>query len=278
MINPRILLALPLILTLACSSKKKEETKAPAETKVAVAPPTGQGEPTGLAEGPHKIERTPLEKQMRKSAAGETFEWKLVDGIEIKDESLKQVYVSRGSFFVSFKAEVLVGDQDCLIRWKTELIEGPTGRGDSVNSIEGVVPARAGETLTLSGVVALSDKDAAKVGSASAGYWTLCGDATPEPSALDFEITETKAEQIKLGNAFDLHYSVLQVQSKVGKSASKQRCHFDLVAEDIDAEGYTLNRDFATYSLSANDSGQAKIRRNTGPPRAPSSRASHSRT
>lgn len=253
--------ALALLSFAACSSKKKDKSAEPGKVSSPTQATATSHAPTGLAEGPHKIVRTRLQKQIRKSARGETYEWQLLDGIEVTGESIKQLYVSRGSYFVSFKAAIQVADRDCLIRWKTELIEGPTGRGPSVESISGAVPARAGESLTVSGVVALSDKEASKVGSASAGFWTLCGDALPRPSALDFAITKTATEQIKLGNAFDLHHTVMEVQSNLAKGIAPSRCHFNLVAEDVNAEGYTLNRDFSTYSLAANTSGQVKLRR-----------------
>jgi hypothetical protein len=252
--------ALALLSLAACSSKKAKKSTAtePAEGEQTA---TDQAAPKGMPPGPYKIERTQLRTLTRKSAQGETLQWKSLDGIEVSDEGLKELYLSRGSFFVGFKATVKAAEQDCLIRWRAELIEGPTGRGPRVGGATGVSSARAGETITLSSNIALSAEDAQRVASASAGYWTLCGDDLPPVSAFDIAITNTGSEEVALGNAVMMQYTVLDLQRKAEKNAAPTRCHFDVVTEDIDAEGYTLNRDFASYSLGPAGTGQVKLRR-----------------
>lgn len=254
-----IVTALALACVLACSSKKEKKSPTPEPTKGEPAA-TDQAAPKGMPPGPYKIERTQLRTLTRKSAQGEILQWKSLDGIEVTDESLKELYLSRGSFFVGFKATVKVAEQDCLIRWRAELIEGATGRGPRLGGATGVSSARAGETITISSNVALSDKDAQRVASASAGYWTLCGDDLPPVSAFDISITNTGSEEVELGNAITLQYTVLDLQRKAATGAPT-RCHFDVVTEDIDAEGYTLNRDFASYSLLPAQTGQVKLQR-----------------
>ncbi len=253
--------ALALLGSLACSSKKDKRNPAPDVVQDTVATNQGQAAPTGMPPGPYKVERTQLKTLTRKSAQGETLKWDSLDGIEVTDESLKELYLSRGSYFVGFKATVKAAEQDCLIRWRAELIHGPTGRGPRVGGATGVSSVRAGETITLSSNIALSAKDAQRVASASAGYWTLCGDDLPTVSAFDIAITKTGSETVEVGKAMTLQFTVLDLQRKADTSAAPKRCHFDVVTEDVDAEGYTLNRDFASYSLRAGQSGQAKLQR-----------------
>ncbi len=197
---------------------------------------------------------------MRKGQDGETREWGLLSGIEVSDEHYKVVYQSRGASFLSFQGSVKVAGTNCLVHWKAQFLESETGQGESFASLEGMVPGHKGQSMMVSGILELPPEQASKIGSASVGYWTLCGDALPTPSVFDVVITETKAEQIKLGTLFNLHHTLVRVKSK-GKASKERRCYFDLVVEDVDAEGFTLNRDFASFSLVPGANGEAKIRR-----------------
>ncbi len=249
------------VLLLGCSDSQPAASSSSDFPVPQTAPPAVQKPaPEPLADVPRTIARTPRPSMMRKGQDGETREWALLHGIEVSDEHYKVVYQSQGASFLSFRASVKVAGTNCLVHWKAQFLESETGQGELVASVEGTVPGHKGKSMMVSGILELPPEQASKIGSASVGYWTLCGDALPTPSEFDVAITETKAEQIKLGTLFDLHHTLLRVKSK-GKASKKRRCYFDLVVEDEDADGFTLNRDFASFSLFPGTNGEAKIRR-----------------
>ena len=84
----------------------------------------------------------------------------------------------------------------------------------------------------------------------------------PKPSVFDIAITETAPEQIKFGKSFDLHHTRLAVKSNIARTGkAPERCYFELVVEDADKDGFTLNRDFASFSIRPGASSGAKVRR-----------------
>ncbi len=252
------------MLTLACSSKKDGESssspaisnESPAVPQKLATPPKSTG--PVMAPGPYKIARTALKERLSTTRDGQQLHWQELGQIEVSGEEFRQVYRSRGKSFVSFKAELKAAG-NCLVDWRVELISGPTGRGKSLAQISGLVPTREGESLTVSGVVAVADEDLPSLASASAGYWTLCGDEIPSPNLQALKIESALGKQIKFGPAIDIHHTEFKIS---GKAPDKQRCFFEIVAEDSDESGFTLNRDFASFSVdSSKESSTALLRR-----------------
>lgn len=237
-----------------CSPKKSADKEQPAK------PPTpAKAEPESRLGPASKIERTQRPTLARKGPDRTTQSLKLLGGIKVSEEGLSQLYTSRGKVFIGFKAKVKALEQDCLLEWKAELIEGDTGRGTSVSAVSGRLALEANSEQVVSAVVGLSPEQAAMIGSASAGFWTICGEAMPSPSALAVQITETTSEQVKFGSSFKLQHT--RVKTKPLAVPAQTRCYFDLVAEDINKAGYTLNRDFARYSLASGKPGSVLLRR-----------------
>ncbi len=212
-----------------------------------------------MAPGPYKIARTALKERLSTTRDGQQLHWQELGQIEVSGEEFRQVYRSRGKSFVSFKAE-LKAAAHCLVDWRVELIAGPTGRGKSLAQISGLVPTRKGESVTVSGVVAVSDEDLPSLASASAGYWTLCGDELPRPNLQSLKIDSALGKQIKFGTAFDIHHTEFKIS---GKAPEKQRCFFEIVSEDTDESGFTLNRDFASFSVDSNTESSTVLLRRT---------------
>ncbi|MCP4448975.1 MAG: hypothetical protein GY811_27120 [Myxococcales bacterium] len=265
----RLLLASVLLAGVSsCSSSKNSSEDTPrspkkdSHQKPATAKPVAD---TGkaLPDGTRTIERTKLSSIAHKDLDGESRQWTAQGGIVVDDTDYRELYRSRGEHFIGFRGTVKAASEDCLVHWKAELIKSATGRGQSIGKIEGTLPVPAETSAVASGLLALSPAAAASIGSASVGYWSLCGDALPSPSVFDVLITETNAEQIKFGKSFDLHHTRLNMESKVAATKKPRRCYFEMVAEDIDADGFTLNRDFASFSLTPGAKGGANIRRTT---------------
>ena len=227
------------------------------------AAPAAESAPEAhLPPGPLKIARTALKTRLKTGADGESQHWQELGHLEVKSEQLRELYKSRGKTFVGFKA-VVVSDQDCLVDWRAQFIASPTGRGPSLGSTQGLYPLPAKTTVTLSGVFAATDKDLETLASASAGYWTLCGKSLPKPSIHALQILKTNPDDLHFGSSMTLHHTEFVLK---GKAPKNQRCFFDLVNEDTDKDGFTLNRDFATFSIAhsaPNDASAlfAKLRR-----------------
>ncbi|MBL4636635.1 MAG: hypothetical protein JKY56_22480 [Kofleriaceae bacterium] len=255
------------MLALGCSGKKDGESSSsgspPAVSSESAAAPQKLATPPKsagpvMAPGPYKIARTALKERLSTTRDGQQLRWQELGQIEVSGEEFRQVYRSRGKSFVSFKAE-LKAAAHCLVDWRVELIAGPTGRGKSLAQISGLVPTRKGESVTVSGVVAVVDEDLPSLASASAGYWTLCGDELPRPNLQELKIDSALGKQIKFGTAFDIHHTEFKIS---GKAPDKQRCFFEIVSEDTDKSGFTLNRDFASFSVDSNkESSTALLRR-----------------
>ncbi len=262
-----ILTSLLIIATASCSEKKPAKTKpSPQVTEPSTTTPQPPTPPSGkaIADGPHTIERTPLESIVRKGQDGETRTWMSSAGIEVANVDYKEVYQSRGEHFVSFRANLKGGSENCLVHWKAEFIKGKTGRGVSLGKVGGTLPVAANSETVASAVAGFETAVASDIGSASVGYWTLCGEALPTPSIFDVAITSTEPEQIKFGKSFDLHHTRLTLQSKIAPAdKDAKRCYFEVVVEDADSDGFTLNRDFASFSIRANASSGLSMRRTT---------------
>lgn len=257
-------LALLFVLT-SCSSDAKPEKKAPPTGNAATKPTAATTPPVTsmLPDGPRTIEHIEL-PSIRRKLNGTTSDWVALESSEVTGVDYKELYQSRGESFVSFKGRIQGGEENCLVQWRAELIQSKTGRGPSLSKIEGTIPVPAGEAVVASGIVNLSPKIAGQVGSANVGYWKLCGDALPSPNVFDFPITESEPEQIKFGKSFNLHHTRLAIESKLkGVRGKPQRCTFEMVAEDVDESGYTLNRDFASFSMAPETTSGARIRRTT---------------
>jgi hypothetical protein len=263
----RIILTSLFALGIAsCSSDKK-----PAKSKATPEPtqPAPKKTPTAsvgkaLADGPRTIERTELASIVRKGQDGETRTWMSLAGFTVSDVDYRERYQSRGEHFVSFKAALKGGKENCLVHWKAEFIKSDTGRGPSLGKLEGTVPVAAEATVMASGIGNFETAVAKEIGSATVGYWSLCGDALPTPSVFDMAITETAPEQIKFGTSFDLHHTRLAITSNIAPSSKEpERCYFELVVEDVDKDGFTLNRDFASFSMRPGAASGASMRRTT---------------
>lgn len=261
------LLSLSMLVP-ACSGKKDSEPNSSeppaaepgastAKPQKLDAPPKSAG-PT-LPPGPYKIARTPLKERLSTTRDGQQLRWQELGQIAVSGEEFRQVYRSRGKNYVSFKAE-LKAAANCLVDWRVELIAGPTGRGKSLGQIKGLVPTRKGESLIVSGVTEVSDKELPNLASASAGYWSVCAKEMPSPSVHQLEIASATAKQIKLGTEFDIHHTAFTLS---GKAPAKKRCFMEVVVEDRDKDGYTLNRDFTSFSISSNKNTHEGLLRRT---------------
>ncbi len=227
-------------------SANSETTLATAPAAPATAAADAQSAPEAhLPPGPLKIARTALETRLKTGADGNSQHWQGLGHLEVKSEQLRELYKSRGKTYIGFKA-VVVSDRDCLVDWRAELIASPTGRGPSLGTIVGLTPLPAKTAVTLSGVFAATDNDLKSLASASAGYWTLCGKSMPTPNVHALQILKTNPEDLHFGSSMKLHHTEFVLK---GKAPKNQRCFFDLVNEDTDKDGFTLNRDFATFSL-----------------------------
>ncbi len=259
---------------LACTSKssdgKSPESKSSesnsskaTSSDTSSTAPANTTEPSATASGDIRVFRSELAARTRADRDGTSKSWAALGGMRVSDEAFQRLYTSGDKEFVAFKAKLSVADEDCLVDWRAELVSTSTGRGPVLSTISGLVPLKAHSEMVVSGVVGLSSHELSLIGSVSAGYWSVCGKSMPSPSAHDFAITDTSTEDLKLGTAFSLHHTVFKLQGLAKEPAANTRCYFDIVAEDRNADGFTLNRDFASYSMAPGASGVAKLRRTT---------------
>tara|TARA_R110002096_G_scaffold433381_2_gene651962 strand:+ start:579 stop:1859 length:1281 start_codon:yes stop_codon:yes gene_type:complete len=249
----------------ASTSGKAEPTKTE-PSKGAAAKPKRTAPSTAAA--PSTIKPTALETISRKGQDGKTRTWTALAGIEVADANYKELYQSRGEHFIGFKATVTASAENCLVHWRAEFdgktADGKTASAKPLGKLEGTIPVAAGNTQLASAILDVDAEVASQIKSATVGYWTLCGDALPTPSVFDVAITKTTPEQIKFGKSFNLHHTRLALTSNIATVGKEpQRCYFELVVEDADKDGFTLNRDFASFSLRPGTSSSASMRRTT---------------
>jgi hypothetical protein len=239
------------ILAACGDSKPKPAPSAEPAAKSASAPAKD-------ANLPVKFVRNRRAERAQRTRGGDQLLWRQSAGIAVESEGLRRLYSSGSSTFVGFRAAGTAGDAPCVIDWVAHLMLGPGGQGGQLDRLSGQMAIAAGQPFSLSTAIPLERAQVDKIKSVNVSYWTICGDELGSPNIFQVKVEDVTGKRLG-GDAKQpgVHHTEFSLRGDF----DALRCYFELVAEDVDRDGFVLNRDVSAYSLAAHASARPLVRR-----------------